>query len=440
MALNGKLLAFVLVRLGATLAVGGVIGWALDAPWPGVALALLVVVGWHWIELYRLRFWLRNRRTADPPETFGAWSDVGVAIVRLHRRKRFHKARMLGLLRELRESTAALPDAVVVMNTAREIQWFNEPAMRLLGLRRVRDQGIRLDNLLRQPEIHEFLGRPVDDRSLVVRLVGDTEKWLLMRVLPFGEGRQLLLARDVTATQQLTTIRRDFVANASHELRTPLTVIAGYLEGLESDPELPAALQGPLTEMRRQSDRMRALLDDLLSLSKLDARENSVVGEPVDVPALLRQLHADALQRAPRPSQIELSIDSDQGLTGELALLQSAFWNLLENAVKYTPDSGRVLLRWWVDATGAHFSVTDNGPGIAPEHLPRLTERFYRVDPGRHAATGGTGLGLAIAKNALQKHDAELDIQSTPGTGSVFTCHFPTSRLAGVVNLLQKAG
>jgi two-component system phosphate regulon sensor histidine kinase PhoR len=271
-------------------------------------------------------------------------------------------------------------------------------------------------------------------------LVGDTEKWLLMRVLPFGEGRQLLLARDVTATQQLTTIRRDFVANASHELRTPLTVIAGYLEGLESDPELPAALQGPLTEMRRQSDRMRALLDDLLSLSKLDARENSVVGEAVDVPALLRQLHADALQRAPRPSQIELSIDSDQGLTGELALLQSAFWNLLENAVKYTPDSGRVLLRWWVDATGAHFSVTDNGPGIAPEHLPRLTERFYRVDPGRHAATGGTGLGLAIVKNALQKHDAELDIQSTPGTGSVFTCHFPTSRLAGVVNLLQKAG
>jgi two-component system phosphate regulon sensor histidine kinase PhoR len=240
------------------------------------------------------------------------------------------------------------------------------------------------------------------------------------------------MARDVTATQQLATVRRDFVANASHELRTPLTVIAGYLETLDSDTEVPQSLRAPLSEMRRQSDRMRALLDDLLSLSKLDASEVVLSGDPVNVPDLLQTLHRDALSMLVRPATLELQIDSSSGVLGDSALLHSAFWNLIENAIKYTPVKGAVRLRWWVDAAGGHFSVTDNGPGIAPEHLPRLTERFYRVDPSRGRDTGGTGLGLAIVKHALQKHDAQLEIQSTSGSGSVFTCHFPESRLASL--------
>jgi two-component system phosphate regulon sensor histidine kinase PhoR len=427
---TGKMIAFVAARLLLVAAIGALLGLLFANVILGILLALAVALAWQWIELFRLAFWLRNRRTADPPETFGLWSEVGAAIVRLHRRKRFHKARMLAVLRELRESTSALPDGVVVLNPAREILWFNEPANSLLGLKRRRDQGIRIDNLLRQPEIQEFLVRAPGDRSLIVRMERDRERWLLLRLVPFGEGRQLLLARDVTDTQQLATVRRDFVANASHELRTPLTVIAGYLETLDTDPDVPVALRGPLSEMRRQSDRMRALLDDLLSLAKLDASEAEIEGAPVDVPELLQQLHRDAKLLATRPATIELSVDGAQGILGDRALLHSAFWNLIENAAKYTPGDGAVQLRWWVDADGGHFSVTDNGPGIAPEHIPRLTERFYRVDASRNRESGGTGLGLAIVKHALHKHDARLDIRSTPGDGSCFTCHFPVARLS----------
>ncbi len=427
---SGKLIVFAAARVLGIVALGALLGLAFEQILIGILVALAASLAWHWVELNRLAFWLRNRRTADPPRTFGLWSEVGAIIVRLHRRKRYHKARMLGVLRELRESTAALPDAVVVLNASREIQWFNEPAFILLGLKRRRDQGIRIDNLLRQPEIHDFLVKAPEDRSLVVQVPGDVKRWLLLRLVPFGEGRQLLLARDVTATQQLATVRRDFVANASHELRTPLTVIAGYLEALDADTEVPEALRGPLSEMRRQSDRMRALLDDLLSLSKLDASETEIRGEHVDLPELLQQLHRDAKLMARRPAVIELTTDSSQGIRGDRALLHSAFWNLLENAVKYTPNDGAVRMRWWLDAAGGHLSVSDNGPGIAPEHVPRLTERFYRVDASRSRETGGTGLGLAIVKHALQLHDAQLDIHSTLGSGSVFTCHFPSTRLS----------
>lgn len=429
---TGKMLGFVAARLLFVAAVGALLGLLFDQVILGILLALAVALAWQWTELFRLAFWLRNRRTADPPETFGLWSEAGAAIVRLHRRKRFHKARMLAVLRELRESTSALPDGVVVLNASKEILWCNEPAHFLLGLKRGRDQGIRIDNLLRQPEMREFLVKSPGDRSLIVRMAGDAEHWLLLRLVPFGEGRQLLLARDVTETQQLGTVRRDFVANASHELRTPLTVIAGYLETLDTDPEVPVALHGPLGEMRRQSDRMRALLDDLLSLAKLDASEADIQGASVDVPELLQVLQRDAKLLAPRPATIELSVDSPQGIRGDRAMLHSAFWNLTDNAVKYTPVDGTVHLRWWTDAAGGHFSVTDNGPGIAPEHIPRLTERFYRVDASRNRETGGTGLGLAIVKHALHKHDAQLEIHSTPGAGSCFTCHFPVARLSGV--------
>ncbi len=429
---TGKMIAFVAARLLLVAAIGALLGLLIGHIVAGVLLLLAVALAWQWIELFRLAFWLRNRRTADPPETFGLWSEVGAAIVRLHRSKRFHKARMLAVLRELRESTSALPDGVVVLNASREILWFNEPAYSLLGLKRGRDQGIRIDNLLRQPEIQEFLVKSLGDRSLIVRMARDSERWLLLRLVPFGEGRQLLLARDVTETQQLATVRRDFVANASHELRTPLTVIAGYLETLDTDPEVPVALRGPLSEMRRQSDRMRALLDDLLSLARLDASEAELQGMPVDVPELLQQLQRDAKLLATRPASIELSVESPLGIRGDRALLHSAFWNLIENAAKYTPSDGAVQLRWWADADAGHFSVTDNGPGIAPEHIPRLTERFYRVDASRNRETGGTGLGLAIVKHALHKHDARLDIRSAPGDGSCFTCHFPVARLSSV--------
>ena len=429
MSSTWRLAVFVLSRLALLAVAGALLGAIFGSPGWGAGAAVAGGLAWQLAQLYRLDFWLRNRRTAHPPESFGLWSQLGAAIVRIHRRKRYHKARTLAVLRELRESTAALPDAVVVLNNAREIQWSNDPANRLLGLKPSRDRGLRIENLLRQPAVGRYLERPRDDQPLIIQVGDAAPQWLALRLLPFGAGRQLLLARDVTATQQLANLRRDFVANASHELRTPLTVIAGYIEAMEMDQDLPTSLAAPLAEMRRQSDRMKDLLDDLLSLARLDSSDAPIEGATVDVPRLLRELREQALQLPRRPGAVDLVVDSPVGLRGDQSLLHSAFWNLIDNAVKYTPADGKVRLRWWADVDGAHFSVSDNGPGIAPEHLPRLTERFYRADPGRSRETGGTGLGLAIAKHALQRQDGRLEIASQLGSGSEFTCHFPSPRI-----------
>ncbi len=224
-------------------------------------------------------------------------------------------------------------------------------------------------------------------------------------------------------------MRKDFVANASHELRSPLTVIAGYLETLAGDPGVAPELAAPLQEMRRQSERMTTIIRDLLELSRLEASDEQVTGEPVDVSSLMATLRSDMLGRPQHPAEVRLLVESDARLVGDPGLLHSAFANLVDNAAKYAPTAGCVTLRWWSDAAGGHFSVSDTGPGIPSEHLPRLTERFYRVDAGRSRSTGGSGLGLAIVKHVLQRHGAELEVRSATGKGSTFTCHFPQKRL-----------
>ncbi len=224
-------------------------------------------------------------------------------------------------------------------------------------------------------------------------------------------------------------MRKDFVANASHELRSPLTVIAGYLETLAQDETLDPALRGPVQEMRRQAARMTAIVQDLLELSRLEAEGRAAEGEPIDVGALMARLRDDLLVRMPVALDVRLQVESAERLRGEPAQLHSAFANLLDNAAKYTPQGGTITMRWWGDERGGHFAVTDTGIGIAPEHLPRLTERFYRVDAGRSRASGGSGLGLAIVKHVLQRHGASLQIDSVEGRGSTFSCHFPPGRL-----------
>jgi two-component system phosphate regulon sensor histidine kinase PhoR len=224
-------------------------------------------------------------------------------------------------------------------------------------------------------------------------------------------------------------MRKDFVANASHELRSPLTVISGYLETLALDDTLPDDLRGPIGEMRRQSERMTTIISDLLELSRLEATDEQVVGTPIDVVGLLTLLRKDLSARDAKAHAVELRIESPDGLMGDQGLIHSAFWNLVDNAAKYTPPGGTITLRWWTDDDGGHFAVTDTGPGIAVEHLPRLTERFYRVDPGRARDKGGSGLGLAIVRHVLQKHGGELKIESVEGRGSTFSCHFAPLRL-----------
>ena len=416
-------------RLLATALVGIVLGWLFANVWIGLGLALALHLGWQLTNLFRLEWWLRHRSFADPPDVGGVFGEIIAQIVRLHRRKRFHKQRFVQLMRQLQRSTAALPNGVVILNAQREIIWFNRMAARLLDLRRTADLGLRIENLLRSPQFARYLEIGDFASPIVIRTTTGDDCYLSLQMVPYGEGQQLLLVSDVSRQMRLEAMRKDFVANASHELRSPLTVISGYLETLSQDPALDRDLQGPVTEMRRQAERMTAIIRDLLELSRLEETDEMLGGEPIDIPPLLSMLRKDVIARPVHPRDIKIRIDSEAQLLGDEPEIHSAFSNLVDNAAKYTPAEGSIEMRWWVDGEGAHFSVTDTGMGIPPEHIPRLTERFYRVDAGRSRTTGGSGLGLAIVKHVLQRHGAELEVQSTLGSGSRFVCHFPLVRV-----------
>ncbi|MGH8170921.1 MAG: phosphate regulon sensor histidine kinase PhoR [Steroidobacteraceae bacterium] len=415
-------------RLLATVALGLIAGALLGSVWGGLACALAAHLTWQLVVLFRVEWWLRHRSLADPPDIGGVWGEILSQIVRLHRRKRFHKQRFVQLMRQLQSSTAALPNGVVILNPQREIVWFNRMAGRLLDLRRTADLGLRIENLLREPAFARYLQLQDYANPVIVRRANRGECYLSLQIVPYGEGQQLLLAADVSRQMRLEAVRRDFVANASHELRSPLTVICGYLETLSQDPALDRELAGPVAEMRRQAERMTAIIHDLLELSHLEQTSGPAGGEPIDVVALLATLRKDVLARATHPREVRVRTDSDAALIGVESEIHSAFSNLVDNAAKYTPAEGSVEMRWWLDEDGAHLSVADTGIGIPSEHIPRLTERFYRVDQGRSRATGGSGLGLSIVKHVLQRHGAELEIHSVLGKGSTFICHFPPQR------------
>ena len=419
---------FVVSRVLAALVAGAILGAIAGHVWWGVAGTLVVYLGLQLRELWQLDDWLRHRNRRDPPDAGGLWGEIVSLVARLHRRKQFHKQRTLALFRELRRSTALMPDGVVALNAAHEIVWFNRKAGEMLGLRRKVDFGINIASLLRAPEFVRYLAAGQYTASVLVRPRIGEATCFEMQGVPYGEGQMFLLVRDVTRQVQLETMRKDFVANASHELRSPLTVIAGYLEAFAGDTDLPVDLRAPMLEMRRQAERMTAIITDLLELSRLEASDEQVVGAPIDIEALLSLMRKDVAARDDTRA-VEVQIESPHDLMGDQGLIHSAFWNLLDNAVKYTPAGAKIVLRWWTDEAGCHFSVIDAGGGISAEHLPRLTERFYRVDPGRARATGGSGLGLAIVRHVMQRHGGELQIESIEGQGSTFTCHFPPLRL-----------
>jgi two-component system, OmpR family, phosphate regulon sensor histidine kinase PhoR len=418
-----------ILRLLGTATLGVVLGWLFDHVWAGLATTLALHLLWQLATLFRLDWWVRHRSYAVPPDLGGAWGTIVAQVMRLHRRKRFHKQRYIQLLRQIQRSTAALPDGVVILNAQREIVWFNRTASTLLGLRGHNDFGLRIDNLLRQPEFGRYLQEAHYEVPLVIRANVAPESHLSMQIVPYGEGQQLLLVRDVSRQVRLEAMRKDFVANASHELRSPLTVVSGYLETLGQDPALDPELRAPVAEMRRQAERMTSIIRDLLALSRLEETDEVITEVPIDVSALMSMLRKDVLARAEHPRDINIRIDSPAQLLGSESEVHSAFSNLVDNAAKYTPAHGSIEMHWWTDDDGAHFAVTDTGIGIQAEHIPRLTERFYRADPGRSRATGGSGLGLAIVKHVLQRHAGQLEISSAVGTGSTFTCHFPPERV-----------
>ncbi len=416
-----------------TVLVAAIIGFLLDHTAAFVAAALALLLGVQVRNLLRFERWLRNRSIEAPPDMRGAWGEVAAITHRIYRRKVFHKRRVLTLFREFRRMTAAMPDGAILLGSNREILWLNRTAGRWLGLRRKIDRGIRIDNLVRHPELVDYLERSGTTTPPRIHLPKLGDRWLEFHLVKASDSaQQLLIVRDVTGEARLESMRKDFVANASHELRSPLTVITGYLDALAEDPALDAAWREPVHEMQRQSGRMRGIVQDLLELSKLEAQGGEAEQAPVDVGGMLAMIRRDVLSRIQRPANFDLELATDAMLLGAENELHSVFSNLVSNAVKYTPADGSIDIRWWVDEKGGHVSVRDTGIGIPAEHLPRLTERFYRVDAGRSRQLGGSGLGLAIVKHALQRHDGRLEIVSEEGEGSTFTAHFPTARVQHV--------
>ncbi len=411
------------VWLGAALLLGwwfGGSGW-----WLSGALALYVA---HTLRnVFLLDRVLDGAKRVPLFETRGLWAEVYARVDKLRAKARNRKKKYHRLLREVRESTVALSDGGIILNADHEILWFNPAASRLLGLDPATDIGNRLDNLLRHPDFVAYLAAPTNE-SVTIPSPNEDAGWLTAQVIPYGQDQRLAIVRDITREKNLERTRRDFVANASHELRSPLTVISGYLDTLAEDEEIPESWRGPVGEMQRQAERMTRILRDLIELTRLESSDSGAAEEFVDVAGMLKLIAREFQSAGSRPT-VTLSIETDVALLGSESELHSIFYNLVNNAVRFTPPAGAVQIFWKVDDDAAIFEVVDTGIGIPEEQIPRITERFYRVDPGRSRATGGTGLGLAIVKHALQRHDGTLSIRSREGQGSTFSCRFPAQRL-----------
>ncbi len=414
------------------LILGGVgVGLLLGQAWIGLSLGLTLVAARLFWVVMRLARWLDHPRSPIAGRYAAGWlGDLGQRLRRAHLAQRRRDRRWLRLIREYRRAADALPDAIVALDQHHRILGFNPAARQLLGLRQ-RDLGLPIEHLLRQPDFVGYLRtgdwtRDVDMPSDYV-----AGQVLNVQMVPYVQGRVLLIARDVTRLQRLQAMRQDFVANVSHELRTPLTVLSGYIEALLDDddnPEqsLPDDLVRILSHMHLQSERMRRIVEDLLLLSRLETTSpNEEQFELVHVPTLLSAIaeYAEHLS-GDSAHRIVREITPDLRMRGVQRELDSLFSNLVFNAVKYTQPGGTITVRWFKDARGLVFEVQDTGIGIAPQHIPRLTERFYRVDVGRSRTMGGTGLGLAIVKHVMLRHHGHLDIESVLGQGSLFRCIF----------------
>ncbi len=419
-------------RLAGLALAGGFLGWLFDRPVHGAAVALLVALLYHLRNLIQLRVWLDHPKYHQLPEPRGLWGQVFDGLYDMQRKNRKKKKRLAAMLAEFQASTAALPDGAVVLGERGEISWFNSAAKTLLALRTPQDVGIRIPNLIRHPQFTDyFLGGEFEQEVEVPSPV-NRNKTLALRVIPYGNQQKLLIVRDVSERHQLDAARRDFVSNASHELRTPLTVLRGYLDLMDMDAQGQGPLgawKTPIQEMRNQALRMEALVNDMLKLARLEADRAQMKDELLDVPALLRRAVEEARTVSKNQHRFELRLDPALTLVGGETEFLSIATNLLTNAVRYTPAGGVIRVSWEPVAEGVRFAVADSGIGVAAADIPRLTERFYRVDVGRSRASGGTGLGLSIVKHALENFDCHLEIDSEVGVGSTFSCVFPPHRV-----------
>lgn len=410
--------------LAAVVVVGG--GWLIGHPLITGLVALAAYGIWNLFNIFRLKRWLHSEGQ-EVPQSFGVWSEIFDRISKLEKARKDQNEKYRAMIRDFQSLTDALPDATLVIDRNGNISWFNNTARVLLALKVPEDLGQPVTNLLRGPDFANWLAVQAEVKSkLEMASPADENAWLSVSAVDYREGQRLLILRDITEVHNVNRVRRDFVANISHELRTPLTVLLGYLEMLQDAPGDAAGMVG---KMRTQAQQMQALLADLLELSRLQS--DRIVGEDeeVDVPAMLAQLREQMDEISRGQHDIRFEAEAGLHLRGIAADIESAFRNLLVNAVRYTPSGGRIGVFWSATANGAEFSVTDTGVGIPRRDIPRLTERFYRVASDRSRNSGGTGLGLSIVKHVLNAHQARLVIESELGEGSQFRCVFPQERV-----------
>ncbi len=418
------------LRLALTWIGAGVL-WYYYGPIVGllagfVVMTILVVMQLYFLSC--LDIWLDNPNSNQSPGGWGAWAAIYDRLMQLHRDEEKSRQELTEWLVRFRQAMALLPVGVVIADDVMFLEWCNPTAEIHLGISEKEDKGMRIINLVRNPDFVNYLVLGRYNQPLQMTL---NDRKLVLQVIPFENRRQIFITYDITEQENIAKMRRDFVANASHELRTPLTVINGFLEVAEAQPDMDKETRiAHLQLMREQGDRMQRLVDSMLQLTSLESPDNPVVHEPIHMPELLQGILDEA--NVVSNGRHEISLDMVAGpetIYGSEDEIRTAFWNLVRNAVRYTLPGGKIHITWKNTDTGPNFVVKDSGIGIAAEHIPRLTQRFYLVDKNRSRKERGSGLGLAIVRHALLRHKGELKIKSEVGVGSEFTAQFPNSIL-----------
>ncbi|MEQ1533994.1 MAG: phosphate regulon sensor histidine kinase PhoR [Sideroxydans sp.] len=424
-----RALVFPLILLALSFLLWGVAG-ALPAALLFSSGILLRLIS-HLRNLSDLQRWL-DAPDSSVPDGTGLWEDAFSRLNKMTRKQRKEREQHAAALLQLEQATAALPDGVVILDATDRIEWCNRLAEQHFGLDVMRDTGQQITYLARQPEFVQYLAMRSFVEPLVLRDARQEGLVLSINLISYGKGKHLLISSNITQRERMETMRRDFVANVSHELRTPLTVVNGFVETMHDMPHLENEMaRRALNLMGDQTVRMESLVDDLLALSRLENDQNPVREDRVDVAVMLSDIQREGEAVSQGKHTIHLNMEGATHLKGSAEELRSAFLNLLTNAIRYTPNGGDIWMLWTNTQGHAQFAVKDSGIGIAAHHIPRLTERFYRVDRSRSRETGGTGLGLAIVKHIAIRHQATLDIASEEGKGSTFMLQFPATRSVG---------
>lgn len=403
-------------------ALGIIVGYPLEC----LLVATFGFSVWQIYETNLLYRWVRRPRSNSSLETSGLNFQIHRELHRQNIKSSRRKTQMKLLLKQFRNAIGALPDAIILIDESGKIEWANGNARQVLGIRWPEDSGVRFENLIRYPEVTKLLQLPEPNmQGVEVNSLLSKGSTINIKCVPYTSSLRMIVARDVSRLIKVNQMHSDFVANVSHELKTPLTVLRGYLEIIADRNEIPEKFRKPLAQMNVQSARMQLIVNDLLYLARLEENDNVGPQTLIDVSLLI-----NAIIEAAQPfieekhHKLELDIDHSLKVVGAQTELHSAFSNLINNAIHYTPENGLIRVSWQANLDGPAFCVSDDGIGVAQQHLGRLTQRFYRVDADRSREGGGTGLGLAIVKHVLQRHDASLQIESEEGVGSTFRCLF----------------